>query len=401
MAGMATTGGGLSYLAAFLLVTSAFWDYSHALEHGEVCTNPDRMRGTCIGIRSCPPLLSALQAKPLPQSTLDFLRRSQCGFQGRDPLVCCPSSDRPPTGTTAPPVSNENEVTEDVSQHRSLNLLRLDICGPVSEDRIINGMEANLMELPWMALLGYTVRSGSPFKCGGSIINDRYILTAAHCVTRLQSNLRLVSVRVGEHNLTSPIDCQVDEESEDLAQTCSPSPQDIPVERAIPHPRYVGKPNLQYDIALVRLTRPIDFTHDAVRPICLPVNLAQQTQNLVGKKVVVSGWGATEKLQPSPVLLKVSVPVMSYEQCAEAFRGVVPISTVSQLCAGGVRDGGDSCSGDSGGPLTFYGEIQRSTRTIQHGIVSYGPKNCGSPGQPGVYTRVGHFMKWILETIKP
>ncbi|XP_046402808.1 serine protease easter-like isoform X2 [Ischnura elegans] len=392
------TLGGAYLAAAVVIIASTLWDYSDALELGETCTNPDRMRGTCIGIRSCPPLLSALQAKPLPQSTLDFLRRSQCGFQGRDPLVCCPSTNPPPGSSTTPPPASDNEVTEDVRSHPNLRLLRLDICGPVSEDRIINGQEASLMELPWMALLGYTVRSGSPFKCGGSIINERYILTAAHCVTRLQSNLRLVSIRVGEHNLSSPIDCQVDEESE--TQICTPNPQNIQVEQVIPHPRYVGKPNLQYDVALVRVSRPIDFTHDAVRPICLPVELGLQTQNLVGKKVVVSGWGATEKLQPSPVLLKVSVPVMSYPDCSDAFRGVVPISRVTQLCAGGVRNGGDSCSGDSGGPLTYFGQIQTSTRTIQHGIVSYGPKNCGSPGQPGVYTRVGHYMKWILDNMK-
>ncbi|XP_071450630.1 serine protease ea-like isoform X2 [Hetaerina americana] len=359
------------------------------------------MRGTCIGIRSCPPLLSALQTKPLPQPTRDFLKRSQCGFQGKDPLVCCPTNDQPPAGTTPPPASTESKETEDVSQHRSLSLLPLDICGPVSGERIINGEEAMLKELPWMTLLAYTVESGSPFKCGGTVISDRYILTAAHCVTRLPAGLNLVSVRVGEHNLTSPIDCQVDKDSKKYSKVCSPSPQDIAVERAIPHPRYVGKPTLHYDIALLRLKTPIDFTHDAVRPICLPVNYATQTENLTGQKVVISGWGATEDLEPSPVLLKVSVPVTSHSQCAEAFRGVLPISNVSQLCAGGVRDGGDSCYGDSGGPLAFFGNIQKSARTIQHGIVSYGPKKCGSPGQPAVYTRVGHFMKWILDNMKP
>ncbi|KAG8236448.1 hypothetical protein J437_LFUL016744 [Ladona fulva] len=349
-------------------------DAVSGLESGETCTTPDRVRGTCIGVKQCPPFVEALKTKPIPQATLDFLRRSQCGFQNRDPLVCCPPSSTPTS--TPPPV---DEVAEDVSQHRNLNLLPLGLCGPIADNRIFGGNRTKLNEMPWMALVAYSVRSGSPFRCGGTVINSNYVLTAAHCVKFLPSNLRPVSVRLGEHNLDSDIDCDDDPDIDPADRVCAPAPQDIRIEEIIAHPSYV----------------------DSVRPICLPVGLPEQTKTFDGVKVIVSGWGVTENATTSPILLKVSVPVMPHQQCSTAFRGTVPISAVSQICAGGVRGGGDSCSGDSGGPLNHFGEVQATLRTVQHGVVSFGPRNCASPGQPGVYTRVGHFMKWVLDNIRP
>lgn len=375
----------LTFFAVFLLSGLA-----SGLELGENCVTPNKAKGTCIEINDCPSLAEASKVKPLPQATLDLLRKSQCGFQGRNPLACCPST------TPSPPVEN----TEDVSNHPNIRLLKQEMCGPVTEDKIINGIRAKLNELPWMALIAYTVRSGSPFRCGGTIISDRYVLTAAHCVKLLPSSMKPISVRLGEHDIDSDKDCEEVDPGDPTSQVCAPAPQDIPIEQVIAHANYVGKPTLQNDVALIRLTRPADFTPDSVRPVCLPTGLPQQTLNLDGKKVIVSGWGVTETGQTSKVLLKVFVPVNSYEVCSAAYKGTVGISSISQLCAGGIKDGGDSCSGDSGGPLTSFGAILGSTRNVQHGIVSFGPRNCGSAGQPGVYTRVGHFMKWILDNMK-
>lgn len=69
------------------------------------------------------------------------------------------------------------------------------------------------------------------------------------------------------------------------------------------------------------------------------------------------------------------------------------------MCAGGVEDK-DSCGGDSGGPLMNTGRVRSGKLAIiQQGIVSYGPKRCGIGTYPGVYTRVSHFMNWILDNI--
>ena len=88
--------------------------------------------------------------RPLPPQVIDFLRKSQCGFSGNSPLVCCPV----PTVTT--PVHGAAVVEPtDVSNHSNLVLLPLNICGPVSVDKIIYGKKASLFQYPWMALIGY------------------------------------------------------------------------------------------------------------------------------------------------------------------------------------------------------------------------------------------------------
>jgi len=88
--------------------------------------------------------------RPLTNEVIDFLRKSQCGFSGNSPLVCCPVS----TVTTTEPVIVVEEPV-DVSNHPNLVLLPLNICGPVSANKIYNGKKTLLFQYPWMALIGY------------------------------------------------------------------------------------------------------------------------------------------------------------------------------------------------------------------------------------------------------
>lgn len=104
----------------------------------------------------------------------------------------------------------------------------------------------------------------------------------------------------------------------------------------------------------------------------------------------------------SPYLLKLAVPYVQNNECVSRYnrsRTQVRIGA-RQMCAGG-QTGRDSCSGDSGGPLMLSQYFNGESRYFQHGIVSFGPRNCGSEGLPGVYTRVSQYMDWILDNIKP
>jgi secreted trypsin-like serine protease len=96
--------------------------------------------------------------------------------------------------------------------------------------------------------------------------------------------------------------------------------------------------------------------------------------------------------------LKVDVSVVPLRTCQSVYRRRKPQTT--QMCAIGAI-GKDSCAGDSGGPLMKLVAENRSHFIYVAGVLSYGPKKCGSPGKPAIYTKVSEFVHWILETIKP
>lgn len=98
--------------------------------------------------------------------------------------------------------------------------------------------------------------------------------------------------------------------------------------------------------------------------------------------------------------MKVSVPVSRTQDCASAYVPLqLTISAEKQMCAGDF--GKDSCQGDSGGPLTTAGEVKGTPRVVQHGIVSFGPSHCATEGTPGVYTKVSHYVPWIVQNLEP
>ncbi|XP_066995226.2 CLIP domain-containing serine protease B4 [Anabrus simplex] len=373
----------MSLLLVLLLAVTAFTQ-----NIGERCRKPSNRPGTCVSIRECPVLLALLDRQ---NPNLSILHEARCGFSGRIPVVCCPDPVVPVTkpSTTNPPPSS---AVQDVSNHRNVHLLPMDICGPVADSKIFGGKETGLLEFPWMALIGYLIRGEIGFHCGGSLVNERYVLTAAHCVTSLPNGFVLASVRLGEHNLDEEMDCDLE------TRVCAPGPLNFDVEEGVPHPQY-SKKVMKNDIAIIRLKGRVPFSQSVVRPICLPVGLRHQNRNLDQEFLVVAGWGVTENGTSSPVQLKVNVPVVPLAKCSVIYQKIVQIGP-SQLCAGGEK-GKDSCNGDSGGPLFFLGLVGEEQKAVQYGVVSFGPKYCGTENMPGIYTRVGHYMDWILNNMRP
>ncbi|RVE47482.1 hypothetical protein evm_007893 [Chilo suppressalis] len=336
----------------------------------------------CVIIQQCTYLYRQLQQGSNPQLTI-LLRNLHCGFQDENPKICCP-----------PELSEQQFSSRNggapVDPHSLLPSLAQ--CGTQTDDRIVGGTRAEIDEHPWMALLRYDKPRGWGFYCGGVLISSKYVLTAAHCVKGedLPKNWRLSQVRLGEWNTTSSVDC--------IDADCSGPPQDIVVERVIPHEDYdpadIHQAN---DIALLRLQHNAVF-NDFVKPICLPTSGDIKRTALEGYDMEVAGWGKTETRSESDVKLKVVVPVVSNAQCASVFSRVSRTITGKQMCAGGVA-GQDSCRGDSGGPL--MGKVSSYSNWFVFGVVSYGPSPCGTQGWPGVYTRVTEYTDWILSKIKP
>ena len=73
----------------------------------------------------------------------------------------------------------------DVTRHPNIRLLDHALCGPITQQKIFGGNKTGILDFPWMALIAYQTTNGPEFRCGGSLISKRYVLTAAHCVTGL------------------------------------------------------------------------------------------------------------------------------------------------------------------------------------------------------------------------
>ncbi|KAF2897100.1 hypothetical protein ILUMI_09081 [Ignelater luminosus] len=376
-----------STLAPDPAVTPELENHQKALK----CTTPSASAGTCVPVKECQPIIDFIRnSSPLSPPDVQILRSYQC-IVDNSARVCCPDSNFVIPSSKNP----NNESPPDVTNHRNIGLLPME-CGPVLSDRIVFGNKTLLFEYPWMALLNYKLaKSGSTdFRCGATVINDWYILTAAHCVVS-RATLQLVSVRVGEHTINTDPDC----EEVSGNRYCADPVQDIDIAEVIPHPRYDSK-TLENDIGLIRLASRINSAVDSVKPICLPTTEDLRNKNFENAKLTVTGWGITETDRKSLDLLQVNVPVVSEEQCRKAYEKTEAIVTRRQICAGGIN-GGDSCNGDSGGPLKVIAYHNNDARFVQYGVVSFGPRFCGQDGFPGVYTRVDYYMDWILDNMKP
>lgn len=241
--------------------------------------------------------------------------------------------------------------------------------------RIVGGVNAIPGEFPYIVSLQLVILGFSTHVCGGSILNNIWVLSAAHCFTEIP-NLGRLDVLVGKHNLA------LDEASQVRVQVDRP--------RSIIHPGWVEGPQVgPDDLVLVRLMVPLTF-NDRVRPIRLP------QANLVPiGPATLSGWGSNGGTGAVNILQKAILSTISLEVCRNAINGLNLDGSLvddTNFCTGPLTGGLSACSGDSGGPL-----IQGAApNEILIGVVSWGITPCGSPGAPsGVFKRVSAFNAWI------
>ncbi|XP_069895740.1 coagulation factor IX isoform X1 [Dipodomys merriami] len=234
--------------------------------------------------------------------------------------------------------------------------------------RVVGGADAKPGQFPWQVLLNGKIAAF----CGGSIINEKWVVTAAHCIEPGDK----IEVVAGEYNI---------DEKEDTEQRRN-------VIQVITHQNYNATINkYSHDIALLELDKPLTL-NSYVTPICIANREYTNTFLKFGSSYV-SGWGRIfNRGRPASILQYLRVPFVDRATC---LRSTTFTIDKNMFCAGYHDGGKDSCQGDSGGP--HVSEVEGTS--FLTGIISWG-EECAMKGKYGIYTKVSRYVNWIKEKTK-
>ncbi|KAG9508708.1 putative protein phosphatase 2C 60, partial [Fragariocoptes setiger] len=356
-----------------------------------------------------------------------------------------------------PPKSNDTNQASTQTKNSTVHLYEFlaarnnNTCGESSftrTSRIVGGNDSKLGQWPWMTAiyLHKNPNENSEFWCGGALIDNRHVLTAAHCLTDVRGNRytpEQISIRIGGVDLTKgtelPLGSQslgaeidqtlkardahaislardgVDLESGNIDETLVESQSSwfrqgtstndefkeklsrkvglfktYKVASIKSHSKF-QRHGFYNDIGLIELAETVAID-DNIQRVCVPMD-SDRSRDFAGYMATVLGWGTLSYGgQSAKALQQVTMPVWTNKDCDDRY--LQPIGKTF-MCAGFLSGGKDACQGDSGGPLLIN---DSKGRWFLHGVVSFG-KTCAQAGYPGVYTRVSEYLDWIRDNI--
>ncbi|KAG6450192.1 hypothetical protein O3G_MSEX006451 [Manduca sexta] len=239
--------------------------------------------------------------------------------------------------------------------------------------RIVGGSAASLGQFPYQAGIVIHLPGGQAI-CGGSLLTNRRVLTAAHCWWDGENQAQSFTVVLGSIRVFSG---GVRINTRDIVMHGSWQPRIV-----------------RNDVAMIRLPQNVGLNNN-IQTIALPSG-GQLNENFAGQRAVASGFGRTrdgQSISNSQALHHVTLDVIANNVCSRT-QGIGPFVHSTNVCTSGAG-GRSTCQGDSGGPLV----VTRNNRPLLIGATSFGHRDGCQVGFPAVYARITSFNDWIRRNL--
>ncbi|KAL0818500.1 hypothetical protein ABMA28_008955 [Loxostege sticticalis] len=312
------------------------------------------------------------------------------GFPGGLPVVFVPGTTARPSGFSG---NNNNQNSQQPQQQQVQ-------CGSVVRQNpnvlVVNGSPTYEGEWPWQIALYQTQTVDNKYICGGTLVSNRHVITAAHCITQKGSNRitnkNTLTVYLGKHNLRTSVE----------------GVQIRLVSQIHKHPQYNAS-SYQMDLGILVLREPVTFT-DWVRPACLWPEADTSLTTIIGKRGSVVGWGFDDTGVATEELSLVEMPVVKTETCIRSYSEFFVRFTSEYTYCAGYRNGTydertgrvtstSVCNGDSGGGMMFNIDGYWYLRgLVSLSVKSHNEYRC-DPTHYVVFTDIAKFLPWIKEMI--